>query len=78
MKRREHLKESKFFDCVCARCSDPTELGTYLSAIKCQQCKDGLLLSSAPLLADATWHCNSTQCTGYSLTANNVNVLMDR
>lgn len=25
--RREHLKETKYFDCHCKRCLDPTELG---------------------------------------------------
>lgn len=24
--RRRHLKESKYFDCSCRRCADPTEL----------------------------------------------------
>ena len=33
--RRLHLKFSKYFDCSCRRCSDPTELGTFLSSIKC-------------------------------------------
>lgn len=34
--RRNHLQESKFFWCTCARCSDPTEFGTYFSALRCQ------------------------------------------
>ncbi|XP_074040747.1 SET domain-containing protein SmydA-8 [Leptinotarsa decemlineata] len=33
--RREHLRETKYFDCHCKRCVDPTELNTYLSALKC-------------------------------------------
>lgn len=33
--RREHLKETKYFGCTCKRCADPTELGSYLSAVKC-------------------------------------------
>lgn len=33
--RREHLMESKYFSCHCRRCKDPTELGTYLSALRC-------------------------------------------
>jgi hypothetical protein len=32
MRRRQHLREGKFFDCVCRRCSDKTELGTFCSA----------------------------------------------
>lgn len=43
--RRHHLADSKFFECACARCADPTELGTNYSAIKCKKkdCKGYLL-----------------------------------
>ncbi|XP_077284608.1 SET and MYND domain containing, arthropod-specific, member 4 isoform X2 [Arctopsyche grandis] len=37
-KRREHLVESKFFECCCTRCKDPTELGTFACALKCPKC----------------------------------------
>lgn len=37
--RQEHLLEGKYFVCHCARCSDPTELGTHLSSLRCQKCK---------------------------------------
>lgn len=33
--RLAHLADTKFFVCKCPRCSDPTELGTYFSGIKC-------------------------------------------
>lgn len=33
--RREHLRETKYFSCKCTRCADPTELGTYLSGLRC-------------------------------------------
>lgn len=33
--RLAHLADTKFFVCKCPRCSDPTELGTYFSAVKC-------------------------------------------
>ncbi|XP_054267865.1 histone-lysine N-methyltransferase set-18-like isoform X1 [Macrosteles quadrilineatus] len=33
--RREHLRNTKYFDCCCPRCSDPTELGTYINALRC-------------------------------------------
>uniref|UniRef100_A0A6A7FNU5 Protein msta-like n=2 Tax=Hirondellea gigas TaxID=1518452 RepID=A0A6A7FNU5_9CRUS len=36
--RQEHLLTSKFFTCCCPRCVDPTELGTYCSAILCPSC----------------------------------------
>lgn len=37
-KRREHLLESKFFECCCLRCKDPTEFGTFTCALKCPRC----------------------------------------
>lgn len=48
--RRKHLRYGKFFDCVCGRCRDPTELGTFFSALRCTKpgcggdvlCKDPL------------------------------------
>lgn len=47
--RREFLKESKYFDCKCERCADPSELGTNLSSLKCQKCDNGIIRSSDPL-----------------------------
>lgn len=47
--RREFLKESKYFDCCCERCKDPTELGTHLSTLKCQKCDNGIITSTNPL-----------------------------
>lgn len=78
LKRREHLKESKFFDCACARCSDPTELGTYAGALKCPKCGTGAVLSTEPLNSDAKWHCNNVSCIGYSVPGHSVKQLMER
>jgi hypothetical protein len=78
LKRRDHLKESKFFDCTCARCSDPTELGTYAGALKCPQCSTGVVLSTAPLDRDADWHCNNNACTGYTVHSSSVRHLIDK
>lgn len=47
--RREFLKESKYFDCTCERCKDPTELQTHLGTLKCQKCDNGIITSSNPL-----------------------------
>lgn len=47
--RRECLKEGKYFDCACERCSDPLELGTNLSTMKCHRCDPGVITSSNPL-----------------------------
>lgn len=44
MLRREHLLESKYFACACPRCSDPTELGTHMSSLKCNKCDNGIIL----------------------------------
>ncbi|XP_053998660.1 SET domain-containing protein SmydA-8-like isoform X1 [Hylaeus anthracinus] len=35
--RRHHLFETKFFECICDRCKDPTEFGTMFNAIKCDK-----------------------------------------
>ncbi|XP_060522819.1 SET domain-containing protein SmydA-8-like isoform X2 [Cylas formicarius] len=64
--RRYHLHESKFFWCICARCSDPTEFGTFFSALKCQKSDcNGFLLPRSFLDHDNNdkgpdWFCN--QC----------------
>ena len=53
------LKEHWCFTCSCDRCMDPTELGSYSSAILCKKCNafkdgdgirdEGLLLPNASL-----------------------------
>ncbi|CAB0009270.1 unnamed protein product [Nesidiocoris tenuis] len=58
MIRRWYLKRAKYFDCDCARCKDPKELGTHLSSIKCPACDNGLILSSDPLDKSAEWKCD--------------------
>ncbi|XP_013180259.1 PREDICTED: protein msta, isoform A [Papilio xuthus] len=60
--RRQHLKDTKYFSCKCPRCSDPTELGTYLSAMKCfgdgnKSC-NGVHLPQNPLDDDTEWACS--------------------
>lgn len=47
--RREFLRESKFFECKCERCSDKTELGTHSSTLKCNKCDNGIIVSTDPL-----------------------------
>lgn len=60
--RRDHLKHSKYFMCTCFRCSDPTELGTNFSTLRCSRCTSGFMLSAAPLDELADWIC--TTCNG--------------
>ncbi|XP_018006371.2 SET domain-containing protein SmydA-8 [Hyalella azteca] len=59
--RRKHLRYCKFFDCVCRRCSDPTELGTYFSALRCTQC-GGPVLCKDPLHPNNTADYRCTEC----------------
>ncbi|KAK6616972.1 hypothetical protein RUM44_005329 [Polyplax serrata] len=62
LKRRQHLRKTKFFSCDCKRCSDPTELGTYVSAMKCQKCRNGFLLPENPLDDESSWTCGTSKC----------------
>ena len=66
LERRQHLKDSKYFLCACQRCSDPTELGTFFSGIKCSNYKEtgckGLLLPIKPLDENSLWKCNDAEC----------------
>ena len=55
--RLKTLKDSKFFICQCNLCQDPTEKGTFLSAILCPKCKGNLLPESFHL-SDPEWKCN--------------------
>ncbi|XP_038222646.1 SET domain-containing protein SmydA-8 [Zerene cesonia] len=60
--RRQHLRDTKYFSCKCPRCSDPTELGTYLSAMKCmgdgKKVCDGIHLPEDPLDDETEWACS--------------------
>merc|ERR1719323_2487263 len=47
---------SKCFWCQCPRCADPTEFGTYISALVCSKC-GGKMLHSNPLDQDAPFRC---------------------
>ncbi|XP_044760063.1 SET domain-containing protein SmydA-8-like isoform X2 [Coccinella septempunctata] len=83
LRRREHLLDNKFFECYCRRCSDPSELGTFVSALLCPKCKTGYVLSDDPLNNDSTWSCNNTKeegysCPGYTISSKSVRLLIDR
>ena len=56
--RRSHFPTTWFFDCICERCSDSTELGTFLSALICpsHDCREPLL-PSHPLEYNSPWVC---------------------
>ncbi|CAK1555495.1 unnamed protein product [Leptosia nina] len=76
LKRREHILLSKFFECSCKRCSDPTELGTYASAFRCPKCA-GRILSTAPLEPLAPWRCTDNGCF-YTMTSGGVQAMLKR
>lgn len=56
--RRKSLKHSKYFDCNCERCSDPTELGSHFSTLICRVngC-GGYVLCKDPLDYESNWQC---------------------
>ncbi|XP_037067900.1 uncharacterized protein LOC119089333 [Pollicipes pollicipes] len=70
--RREHIKYSKFFDCTCERCADPTEFGTFFSALKCCSCGKGTILPKDSLDAKSEWSCG--ECS-YEVHPDNVRKL---
>ncbi|XP_070506795.1 SET domain-containing protein SmydA-8-like [Chironomus tepperi] len=57
IERRMAIKIAKCFDCVCPRCTDPTEKNTFSSSIKCSTCEDGVLTSCDPLTNLSEWKC---------------------
>lgn len=56
--RRNHLMNTKHFLCQCIRCSDRTEFGTFLTALKClnRSC-NGVQLPVSPLDFSSHWRC---------------------
>ena len=72
IKRRMKLHDKWFFDCSCDRCSDPTELGSFTSALLCQVCAvpEAYMVSEASRDATAPWKC--VKC-GLKLPAEEVN-----
>lgn len=77
--RREHLRETKYFDCTCQRCADPTELGTYLSGLKCLGSEitpcGGTQLPVNPLDDSTDWVCDKCNI---KLSNNEVSYLINQ
>jgi len=59
--RRMILKQTKCFECDCVRCLDPSENGTYLSALQCRSCAEGRLLVKNPTDKNSDYACDSCQ-----------------
>lgn len=70
--RSYHLLRTKHFHCKCFRCSDPTELGSYMSSFLCETCH-GYLVSMEPLKASSSWIC--TRCNE-TIPAKKIGLLM--
>jgi len=61
--RRQTMKEKWFFDCSCARCRDPTELGSHFSSLLCTLSKCGGAVVSLDTSSNTSdWACQ--QCAG--------------
>ena len=43
-KRKLLLTNNWSISCSCERCSDVTEFGTFVSALKCSSCREGLVV----------------------------------
>ncbi|XP_053954619.1 SET domain-containing protein SmydA-8 [Anastrepha ludens] len=69
--RRQHIQEAKCFECTCARCKDPEELGTFAGAILCSRCKVGKIISTDPLDNGAVWKC---QLCPHEIPAKQINL----
>jgi len=70
--RQQRLMEGWYFRCKCLRCCDPLEGLSFASSIACLKCKEGLILSTNPLDADADWACGDC---GFIKTADSIQKL---
>lgn len=59
IRRREDIRRFWYFDCHCPRCSDPMELGSYMSAVICFACNRGFLLPIDSLQYKSDWKCDA-------------------
>lgn len=62
LKRIVLMEEIAHFLCKCSRCEDRTELGTFMSAVKCTDCKKNYLLPEEPIDIHSKWKCLNTFC----------------
>jgi len=60
--RRKHIRNNWKFDCICTRCKDPTELNTFVNAVKCDKCGVGaVMLPLHSLDYNSDWKCQNCQ-----------------
>lgn len=62
LKRMVLMEEIAHFQCKCARCSDRTELETFMSAVKCLDCERDYLLPEDPMEVQSEWKCMNSSC----------------
>ena len=71
------LKQTKWFDCSCNRCLDPSEHGTYLSALQCRACSDkqeGKLLPKMPTDSKSDYVCSGC---GSEISGESAQMMLD-
>lgn len=79
--REDHLRETKYFTCICERCSDPTELGTNFSTLRCIGTDEipcnGFQLPTNPTSINGLneWACNKCPI---KVSYENVNMITGR
>lgn len=64
--RQHELRLTKGIECACARCSDPLELGTHMSSLKCPKCVNGFVVCMAPIRngkSGSEWKCINCAAT---------------
>ena len=61
LKRQKDITACWFFQCTCPRCTDPTELGSLMSAMKCLKCPDGKIVPGDGKDLAKDWVCLSCQ-----------------
>ena len=71
--RRLILRNKWHFLCDCSRCSDPSEFGSNLSALLCEDCKGGTVLPKNPLVPEDPWVCLSCESV---MTVENVSEIL--
>ena len=49
------MRQKWFFSCACARCLDPTELGSYYGALLCQRGAGGARACGGAVVSSAHW-----------------------
>ncbi|XP_014209828.1 protein msta-like [Copidosoma floridanum] len=75
--RRHHLLRTKFFECACPRCSDPTEFGTMFNAIKCRKSDCGGYMLPPTFLTPEVPDYECDKC-GDSVSSNEVDEELER